>query len=86
LLLFGGWWQTIHLYPGSDLNPAFAQPSLAAGQRIGDQHEDYSVVCNTEDGQKTYSPSDFSEFSRFQIGTSWTLSLNAVGGVLDVKP
>ena len=81
-------WQTIQTYTldGHDLNPAFAQPSLAAGQRIGDQREDYSVVFNTEDGQKTYSPSDFSEFSRFQIGTGWTLSLNAFGGVLDVKP
>lgn len=81
-------WQTIQTYTldGHDLNPAFAQPGLAAGQRTGDPREDYSVVFNTDGGPRTYSPSDFSEFSQFQIGSTWTLSLNAVGGVLDVKP
>ena len=41
---------------------------------------DYTVVFNTDGGQKRYSPSDLDEFSQFRVGSTWTLSLNAVGG------
>ena len=43
-----------------------------------------TVFFNTEDGQKSYTPDNVSEFQQFQPGSSWTLSLNALGGVVGV--
>jgi hypothetical protein len=81
-------WTTIQTYTleGNDLFPVFSQPSVASGQRLGDESANYTVVFNTDSGQKRYSPSNQDEFSQFRIGTTWTLSLNAVGAILDVKP
>jgi hypothetical protein len=81
-------WKTIQTFTleGHDHAPVYAQPSISSGQRLGDESEDYAVIFMTEDGQKTYSPSDLSDFSQFQIGSTWTLSLNAVGSILDVNP
>jgi ribosomal protein L40E len=81
-------WRTIQTYTldGHDFSPVYSQPSVAAHQRIGDQHAEYTVFFATPKGQKSYSPSDLADFSRFQVGTRWTLDLNAVGGILDVKP
>jgi DNA-directed RNA polymerase subunit RPC12/RpoP len=81
-------WKTIQTYAleGHDHAPVYAQPSISSGQRLGDESEDYAVIFSTEDGQKTYSPSDLSDFSQFELGSTWTLSLNAVGAILDVKP
>ncbi|MFH1185838.1 MAG: zinc finger protein [Chloroflexota bacterium] len=81
-------WQTIQTYAleGRDYSPIYAQPSIASGQRLGDRAAEYTVFFDTQAGQKAYSPSDTAEFSQFTVGGSWTLSLNAVGGILDVKP
>ena len=40
----------------------------------------------TEKGEKTYSPGTVSEFQQFQIGSTWTMKLNALGGVVGVQP
>jgi hypothetical protein len=81
-------WTTIQTYTlqGNDPFPVFSQPSVTSGQRLGDESADYTVVFNTESGQKKYSPSDQNEFSQFSPGSTWTLSLNAVGGILGVNP
>ena len=80
-------WKTVQTYTldGQDFAPVYAQPNLSAGQRLGDESADYTVVFNTEDGQKTYSPSSLTDFSQFQVGSTWKLSLNAVGAILDVN-
>jgi hypothetical protein len=44
-----------------------------------------TVYFSTADGQLTYSPGSVSEYQQFQIGTTWTLKLNAVGRVLSVE-
>jgi DNA-directed RNA polymerase subunit RPC12/RpoP len=81
-------WKTIQIYTldGHNYSPVYAQPSVAAGQRLGDQQAEYTVFFETEAGQKTYSPSDLADFSQFRVGSTWNLSLSAVGGILDVKP
>jgi len=41
----------------------------------------------TQDGeQKTYTPSSVSEFQQFDIGSTWTLKMNALGGIRSVSP
>jgi ribosomal protein L40E len=80
-------WQTIQTYDldGSDLNPAYADPSLANDQRIGASAAEYRVTFSTSDGDLFYEPGSESEFIQFQPGSVWTLKLNAVGGVVGVE-
>ena len=80
-------WATIQTYTldGHDTFPVYEQPSLSSDQRLGDQSADLTVYFDTEKGEKTYSPDNVSEFQQFQIGSTWTLKLNALGGVVSVE-
>ncbi len=80
-------WTTIQTYTleGKDLNPYYEQPNISSDQRLGDESADYTVYFNSEKGEITYSPGSLSEFQQFQPGSTWTLKLNAVGGVLSVE-
>ena len=80
-------WTTIQTYDlsGSDLFPVYENPSIASDQRLGSASEDLTVFFSTSDGQETYSPGSISEFQQFQIGSVWTLKMNALGGVLSVE-
>jgi ribosomal protein L40E len=79
-------WSTIQTYSldGNDPNPVYSTPSLTDNQRVGSSSETLTVYFDTSKGQKTYSPGSVSEFQQFQIGSTWTLKMNAVGGVLSV--
>jgi ribosomal protein L40E len=80
-------WSTIQTYTldGNDLNPVYSTPSLTDNQRTDTSSETLTVYFDTSKGQKTYSPDSVSEFQQFQIGSTWTLKMNAVGGVLSVE-
>ena len=82
-------WTTIQTYTldGNDLQPIYESPTVSNGQRIGDQSEDLSVIFTTENGeQKDYSPGSVSEFQQFHVGSTWTLKMNALGGITSVNP
>jgi len=82
-------WTTIQTYPleGNDLQPIYDSPNISSSdQRIGDQSEDLTVTFSTQDGEETYSPSTVSEFQQYTIGSTWTLKMNALGGVVSVEP
>jgi len=80
-------WTTIQTYTldGHDLNPFYEQPNISSDQRLGDQSADFTVYFDTDKGEKTYNPGNVNEFQRFQVGSTWTLKLNALGGVVDVE-
>jgi ribosomal protein L40E len=80
-------WTTVQTYTldGHDLNPYYEQPSLSGDQRLGDESADYTVSFDTEKGEKTYNPGSESEFQQFQPGSTWTLKLNALGGVVGAE-
>lgn len=80
-------WKTLQTYTldGNDLQPVYDSPNVSSGQRLGDKTEDLTVTFDTSKGQKTYSPSTLSEFQQFDIGSTWTLKMNLVGGVISVK-
>jgi membrane protease subunit (stomatin/prohibitin family) len=80
-------WSTIQTYTldGHDLNPFYEQPSLSSDQRLGNEQADFTVYFDTPKGEITYNPGDLGEFQQFQPGSTWTLKLNAVGGVLSVE-
>jgi hypothetical protein len=82
-------WTTIQTYPleGNDLRPIYDSPNVSSDQRLGDESEDLTVTFSTESGeQETYSPSTISEFQQFTVGSTWTLKMNALGGVVSVEP
>lgn len=80
-------WQTIQTYTqdGHDYSPDYSRPSITSGQRLGNESVDYTVYFDTPKGQKTYSPGTLNDFQQFTVGSSWTLKLNALGGVVGVE-
>ena len=82
-------WTTIQTYTldGEDLHPIYESPNLSSDQRLGSQSEDLSVTFSTSDGeQKNYSPDSVAEYQQFTMGSTWTLKLNALGGITSVEP
>jgi hypothetical protein len=82
-------WQTIQTYTldGNDLQPVYDSPNLSSSkQRIGDKSEKLTVNFSTDKGDKDYSPSTISEFQQYEIGSTWNLKLNLLGGIVSVNP
>lgn len=82
-------WKTIQTYTldGNNLQPIYDSPNISSSQRVGDESETLTVTFATDDGeQKTYTPDSVSEFQQFQIGSTWTLKMNALGGITSVEP
>lgn len=81
-------WTTIQTYPleGNDLRPVYASPNITSDQRLGDKTDEFTVTFSTDDGIETYSPDSLSEFQQFSVGSTWTLKMNALGGVVGVEP
>lgn len=82
-------WTTIQTYTldGNDLRPVYDSPNISGGQRLGQESQELTVTFSTESGeQETYSPGTVSEFQQFAVGTTWTLKMNALGGVVGVEP
>jgi ribosomal protein L40E len=80
-------WQTIQTYTldGDDVFPVYADPNVSVGQRLGSESQELTVQFNTEKGEITYSPGSTTEFQQYDIGSTWTLKLNAFGAVLSVE-
>ncbi len=80
-------WKTIQTYTleGNDLRPTYDTPNITSDQRIGEQTAEFTVNFSTEDGNKVYSPETVSTFQQFDVGSTWTLELNLVGGVRGVE-
>jgi len=81
-------WKTIQTYTleGNDLRPVYESPNVSTDQRIGDQSEEFTVTFSTADGTEVYSPDTLSTFQQFEIGSTWTLKMNLLGGVVGVEP
>ena len=82
-------WTTIQTYPleGNDLRPIYESPNISSDQRLGDQSEELTVTFSTSEGeQKNYSPDSIAEYQQFEVGSTWTLRMNALGGITSVEP
>jgi hypothetical protein len=65
----------------------YESPNVSSGQRLGNTSEDLTVTFSTPDGkQETYSPGNVTDFQQFTVGSTWTLKMNAVGGIVSVEP
>jgi len=70
---------------GTDLDPQWPQVSLQEDQREGEAKESYEVTFNSDGSSLTYTASDASEYSQFELGSTWILNVNALGGVVSVE-
>ena len=73
---------------GSDLNPQWPRMSLQSGQREGNQTQEYVVTFRADDSNETYTyhVDSADEFSRFNLGSYWTLKVNTFGDVTGAEP
>ena len=82
-------WTTIQTFPleGNNLQPVYESPNVSSSQRLGDPSDNFTVTFSTPNRQQeTYSPGNVTEFQKFSVGSTWTLKMNAVGGVVSVEP
>jgi len=73
---------------GHDLIPQWPNVSLWSDQREGERAENYVVTFRADDKAETYTydVDSADEFLRFEVGSYWTLKVNAFGGVTDAEP
>ncbi len=81
-------WRTIRedKLEGYDTSPVYPRPSLGNGQREGNPSITMQVTFTTNDGPRTYTPGDISDFQRFTPGSRWELSVSWLGNIIDVNP
>ncbi|NOT05407.1 MAG: zinc ribbon domain-containing protein [Anaerolineales bacterium] len=80
-------WTTIQTYTleGNDLYPIYESPNVSSDQRVGSSSETLTVIFNTDHGQESYSTDSMTEFQQFEIGSVWTLKMNAIGGIVSIE-
>lgn len=73
---------------GHDLNPQWPNVSLWSDQREGGRAEEYVVTFRADDREETYTyyVDSADEFSRFDMGSYWTLKVTALGDVTGAEP
>jgi hypothetical protein len=71
---------------GNDLKPFWPQVQYGQNEREGARTETYSVFFDADGGVKQYSVEDVATFSMFELGSQWSLEVNALGGVNNVAP
>jgi RNA polymerase subunit RPABC4/transcription elongation factor Spt4 len=70
---------------GNDNNPQWPMTSLQSGQQEGNRHETYQVTFIGDGQTYSYKPVDTAEFSQFDIGSRWILSINTFGDIKDLR-
>ncbi len=80
-------WTTIQTYTleGYDLFPVYSEPSLFSGQRLGEATLTLDVHFTSGGEEYLYHPDSAAEYQAFSPGSTWTLHLNALGGVVSVE-
>lgn len=71
---------------GNDYAPYYAEATLSADERLGNEALDLGVTFRSEKGALDYTPDNLNEYERYQIGSDWTLSLNRLGSIVSVEP
>ncbi len=81
-------WQEVDraVASGRDFQPDWPAVALAAGQREGERNATFIVIFQADGKNYTYKPGSLEEFRQFQPGSTWTLTVNKLGNVVDVEP
>jgi membrane protease subunit (stomatin/prohibitin family) len=80
-------WTTIQTYSleGYDLFPVYSDANLSSGQRLGEATMTLDVHFTSGGEEYLYHPDSVEEYQMFSPGSTWTLHLNALGGVVSVE-
>jgi membrane protease subunit (stomatin/prohibitin family) len=80
-------WTTIQTYTleGYDLFPVYSDPNFSSGQRLGETTVTLDVHFTSGGSDYLYHPDSVEEYQMFSPGSTWTLHLNALGGVVSVE-
>jgi membrane protease subunit (stomatin/prohibitin family) len=80
-------WKALKTYTldGHTLSPVYSHPNIFSGQRLGNASVAFTVYFADGSDTYTYHPDDLYEFQQFDIGSVWTLHMNALGGVVSVE-
>ncbi len=80
-------WTTIQTYTldGYDLFPMYSEPSFSSGQQLGEATLTLDVHFTSGGSDYLYHPDSVEEYQMFSPGSTWTLHLNALGGVVSVE-
>ena len=70
---------------GSDNTPRWPLANLQAGQQEGNRHEAYQVTFDVDGQTYAYTPVDQAEYSQFDFGSQWILSINTFGDIKDIR-
>ncbi|MEX2144166.1 MAG: zinc finger protein [Anaerolineales bacterium] len=71
---------------GIGLNARWPSPALTSNQRLGEEEASYACIFDAGAKSYTYTTESFEQFSRCLIGSTWTLEVNALGGVSAIIP
>jgi hypothetical protein len=71
---------------GNDQNPQWPSLNLQSGQQEGDRSEQYQVIFEADGETYTYQPGDSAEYSQFDVGSEWLLSINTFGAIKEINP
>lgn len=71
---------------GEDPNPVWPRRALGSDEREGDRSETFTVTLVGADDTLTYSPDSEEAFSAFVPGSSWTVVVNGLGGIVRLEP
>ncbi len=71
---------------GTDFNAVSPNPALASNQRLGELRADYVCIFDSNGKTYTYHTSLFDQYQRCTVGSSWLLTVNGAGAVVDIFP
>lgn len=81
-------WVTVdeEVTTGSGFSPQWPEMQLGADQRAGEEEENYYCYFDADGEDYTYTTSSLENYRRCEIGSRWTLNVNAMGGVVSIEP
>jgi len=60
-------------------------PILSANERYGSSATTYSIFFDTNQGVLKYTTDDQAYYSNFTVGSEWMLSVNKLGGIVEIS-
>jgi hypothetical protein len=72
---------------GTGFSPEWPDTSsLSVDQRLeGKKNETYTIVFDADGKTYSYDTENYDKFLKYEVGSTWTLNVNAIGGVKSVE-
>lgn len=70
---------------GSGADPTVSLPLPGDLERFGTTIMNYSIVFDTQQGSLPYSTDDLAYYRQFSVGSEWMLSVNNLGGIVEIS-